>query len=174
MRRSATGDPGFYGAGTESAKRRSQRLWKRFVTGIILLAFTLPGIPQDSEEQGRQIVQKICTSCHDMDTITASRRTEAGWKESVDDMVSRGADGRPQELAEVIRYLTKYFGKLNVNTATAPRMVEFLGIAQKDASAIVQWRDHNAKFQNLDQLKAVPGIDTAKIEQKREIIAFND
>jgi len=54
------------------------------------------------------------------------------------------------------------------------QMVEFLGITEKDAKAIVEWRDHNRKFQNLDQLKAVPGIDAAKLQEKRELIAFND
>jgi competence ComEA-like helix-hairpin-helix protein len=108
-----------------------------------------------------------------MDTVTATRRTRIGWQQSVDDMVSRGADGSGQEMAEVVAYLTKYFGKINVNTATVEQLQEFLGLTQTEATAIKAYRDRNGMFKDFEQLKAVPDVNAGKLQEKRELIAFS-
>jgi len=146
---------------------------KSFVTGIFLIVLTLPA-RQDktSVDKGKALTGRICVSCHDIETVTATRRTEIGWVNNVDEMAGRGADGTPDELAEVVRYLTKNFGKLNVNTATAQQLQEFLNLTEQDAQAIQTWRERNGNFKNLEQLKAVPKIDAAKLQEKRELIAF--
>ena len=128
------------------------------------------GDPQ--EAKGKATVEKICVNCHELDTVTATRRTEIGWQQNVEDMISRGAEGSDKEMDEVVAYLTKYFGKLNVNTASQQQLQEVLGFTEKEAQAIIAYRDHNGNIKDFEQLKSVPGLSAEKLQEKRSLIAF--
>ena len=129
------------------------------------------GLP---EGKGKTILVRACVGCHEIDTVMGSRYTESGWRRTVDDMVSRGAEGSEQEIADVVAYLTKYFGKVNVNKATAAQLRESLGLTDKEAQVIVAYREQNGEFKSLDQLKAVPGINAEQIQAKAAAVAFRD
>ena len=60
---------------------------------------------------GKELVQTVCSACHDLQPVVASNRTEAEWREVVDDMASRGADADADSLSKIVKYLAKYFGK---------------------------------------------------------------
>jgi competence ComEA-like helix-hairpin-helix protein len=92
----------------------------------------------------------------------------------VNTMVQRGAELSPPEIVDVTAYLSKNFGKVNVNTAAAAQLEEALGLTEKEAGAIVSYREQNGDIKSLDQLKAVPGISPDKIQAKAEAIAFRD
>ncbi len=47
-------------------------------------------------------------------------------------------------------------GKCNVNAAPAKDLEQFLGIEEKEAQAIVDYREKVGKFKDLEQLKKVP------------------
>src|SRR5690606_40020829 len=66
--------------------------------------FDRVGLP---DEPGRALVQQLCSGCHAPTVVTRFRLPEQGWRETVQDMVSRGMGGTPEERAEVLRYLTK-------------------------------------------------------------------
>ena len=149
---------------------------KSFVTGIFLTVLTLAGSQEKQtppEEKGKAVVQKVCVSCHEMEVVTATRRTQIGWEQNVDDMISRGAEGSDEEMAEVVRYLTKYFGKINVNTASVQQLEEVLGLSEKEAETITAYRDRNGKFKDFEQLTSVPGVNAGKLQEKRSLIAFS-
>src|SRR5947199_4150451 len=80
-----------------------------------VISLTAPGRAQEKDKlpdgEGKALVQRICTGCHDLDTAVGENRTEAQWKAVVDTMVSRGAEGTDTELATVVKYLGKNFGK---------------------------------------------------------------
>jgi competence ComEA-like helix-hairpin-helix protein len=158
-------------------RRYFARTFRGVAQGVLLTALVLPGsqekTAQPLEERAKASVQKVCVSCHEMDIVTATRRTRIGWERNVEDMVSRGAEGSDQEMAEVVAYLTKYFGKLNVNTATAQQLREFLGLSEKEAQAIAAYRDRNGTFKDFEQLKAVPDVSAGKLQEKRSLIAFS-
>ena len=65
---------------------------------------------------GKPVTQRICTACHEIDTVITQRHDRAGWQKIVDDMVSRGADGTDDELKAVTDYLAKYFGPKGENS----------------------------------------------------------
>lgn len=88
------------------------------------------------EASGKEVVQRICTACHEIETVVGSRRTEIGWQQSVDDMIARGAEGSDEDMAAVVAYLTRYFGKPNVNTATMQDLEKILEFSEKQAQAI--------------------------------------
>jgi competence protein ComEA len=148
-----------------------------FVTGVFLSALILPGSQEKAKEQtdaaGKGLVERICVGCHELDVVTAGRRTKMAWRDNVDDMMSRGAEGTPQEMAAVVAYLTKNFGMINVNTASASELQEFLSLSEKDAQAITAYRDRVGKFKNFDELKSVPGTNSDKLQEKRGLIAFS-
>jgi competence ComEA-like helix-hairpin-helix protein len=89
-----------------------------------------------------------------------------------DDMISRGANASDEEASEIVAYLTKYFGKVNINTATQPQLQETLGLTEKEAQPIIAYRDHNGAIKDFEQLKSVPGVIGEKLQAKRNLVAF--
>ena len=61
--------------------------------------------------EGKDLVENVCASCHDLDTAVDTKRTETEWKKVVDTMKSRGAEATDEEFATIVKYLTKNFGK---------------------------------------------------------------
>lgn len=144
----------------------------------VLIACSLAALAQDApdplpEGKGKAEVKKICSDCHEIGTVTGSRRTRIGWERSVEDMAARGAQGSDDDMAVIVDYLTKFFGKINVNTASSKELVGSLGISDKDAQAIVAWREQHGNFKDFEQLIQVPGILVEKLRAKRMEIAFS-
>jgi competence ComEA-like helix-hairpin-helix protein len=121
----------------------------------------------------RQAVEKVRSGCHEMDTVIMVRRTKIGWEEMVSDMAARGATGSDEELSALVRYLMEFFGKVNVIAAPAEDLEKLLGLEGKEAQAIVDHREKNGKFKDLEHLKKVPGVSGEKLEEKQPSIAFN-
>ena len=127
-----------------------------------------------SETKGKAAFERACVGCHQIEVATNSRYTETGWRQMVNTMVQRGAELSPSEIVNVTAYLSKNFGKLNVNTAAAAQLEETLGLTEKEAQAIVSYREQSGDIKSLDQLKTVPGVSPDKIQAKAEAIAFRD
>jgi competence protein ComEA len=135
---------------------------------LVLLLFA--GLAQDLPDgPGKETVLKICRDCHDLDTITAENRTKEGWKKTVAKMGDRGAEGTDEQFEAVVVYLTKYFGRINVNTATAEEIAAGLDFSAKEAESIVQYREKNGAYKNWKDLTAV--IDAARVEARKNHIA---
>ena len=80
----------------------------------IVLAAAAPVIAQGNdvklpEGEGKAVVQKMCTGCHNLKTVTSKHATKDQWNTIVQQMVSRGADGTDEEIETVINYLAKNF-----------------------------------------------------------------
>ena len=58
----------------------------------------------------KELVNKLCTECHTLDSTVRMRLTRRGWSDVVDEMVAQGAGGSDAELRLVIDYLTTHFG----------------------------------------------------------------
>jgi competence protein ComEA len=121
---------------------------------------------------GKAALEKLCTTCHDIKDVVARRRTRTAWQQVVEDMAARGAQGSAEDMAAVVTYLYGQFGRTNVNLAAAEQISKSLEISEKDAQAIVAYREKNGKLADFDQLLKVPAIDLEKIRQKRSWIAF--
>jgi competence ComEA-like helix-hairpin-helix protein len=129
---------------------------------------------------GRETLKKVCTQCHDIESVPRLRYSKADWTSLVYSMKDMGADATSAELDEIIDYLSTNFGKadpdavkkVNVNTATSQDMATGLGITAKDSDLIVQYRAKNGNFKDLDSLLKVDGIDTAKVQAAKDKLAF--
>jgi len=138
------------------------------------LFFSLPAQPQElPEAKGRDLYEKICSTCHDTDVVFKIRTTKEKWKNTVDEMASRGAEGTDEQLDIIIDYLAKCFGpRVNVNKAAAKVLETEFEITTKEAEAIVQYRQEKGDFKDLAGMKNVPGLDFTKIEPLRYRITF--
>jgi PQQ-dependent dehydrogenase (methanol/ethanol family) len=69
--------------------------------------FERVGLPA---ERGRDLIVQLCSGCHQPTVLTRFRKPEAGWRETMRAMVSRGMPGKPEEHEIVLQYLTRYLG----------------------------------------------------------------
>ena len=118
---------------------------------------------------GREIVLKLCQDCHDLGLVTMDNRTHEGWQKTVAKMGDRGADGTAEEFEAVISYLTKNFGRINVNKAAAAEIVAGIGFTDAEAAEIVKYREKNGDFKDWRDLKKV--VDPANVDAKKDHIA---
>jgi competence ComEA-like helix-hairpin-helix protein len=143
---------------------------------LLPILFSLPAQPQDlPEAKGKDLYEKICGACHGTDVVFKTRTTKEKWKNTVDEMASRGAEGTDEQLDIIIDYLAKCFGpRVNVNKA-APKEIETqFELTSTEAEAIVKYRQDKGDFKDVADLKNVTGLDFAKIESVRYRIIFAD
>lgn len=154
---------------------------------LLLLAASMTSVSWGQDlpaGAGRETLQKVCTQCHDIESIPRLRYSREDWSNLVYSMKDMGADATGPELEQIVDYLAKNFGKtggaaamkkVNVNAATAKEIETGLGISTKDSELIVAYRAKNGNFKDIDALLKVDGVeaaDTAKIQAAKDKIAF--
>ena len=113
----------------------------------------------------------VCGACHTPGMVS-DIRTEDEWKETVDHMISIGAKGTDEQLEAVMRVLWRTLTKVNVNTATAEQLTLVLDISEATARAVVKYRASHGSLKTLDDLKKVPGINAAKLDERKDRVVF--
>lgn len=74
------------------------------LTAGIALAQSLP------EGTGKDVVEKVCAGCHDLDPITSSEGgSHDDWDMVVKAMIAMGADIKPEQAALITNYLAQNF-----------------------------------------------------------------
>ncbi|MEO8127216.1 MAG: PQQ-binding-like beta-propeller repeat protein [Bryobacteraceae bacterium] len=64
------------------------------------------------EGAGKALVQRTCgATCHGLESVTGQRRDRAAWAAMVDNMISRGANPKANEVKTIVDYLTAHYGK---------------------------------------------------------------
>jgi competence protein ComEA len=58
-----------------------------------------------------------------------------------------------------------------VNTAMVQDLVKTLDLSEKEALAIVSYRERNTKVKDFEELKKIPGVSAEKLQAKRDLIA---
>lgn len=156
----------------------------RFSLLLLAASFTSISWGQDLPPgEGRETLQKVCTQCHDIESIPRLRYSREDWSNLVYSMKDMGADATGPELEQIVDYLTKNFGKtgggaakkVNVNSASAKDIETGLGVTTKDSELIVAHRAKNGNFKDIEALLKVDGVepgDTAKIQAAKDKIAF--
>jgi competence protein ComEA len=137
-----------------------------------LLTVVFPAMAQDKfpEGPGKAAVLKVCKGCHPPEIIAIKRHTREEWENVITTMINAGATGTDDEFNLVADYLTEHFPKLtrtNVNKASGSELVAGLGLTQKDADALVAYRQKNGDFKSMEDLKKIPGIDAAKLNPEK-------
>jgi competence protein ComEA len=61
--------------------------------------------------------------------------------------------------------------KININTASADELLQLIGIGEKKAALIIEFREKQGLFKSPEDLMKVPGIGTKTFEANKERIA---
>jgi competence protein ComEA len=126
---------------------------------------------------GNAETQRVCKGCHELERSVSPRQDRDGWQQTMDKMVALGAKVTEKDYNAILDYLVKNYPgeeipKLNVNKATAIDLESRLTLPRSQAAAIIEYRTKNGVFKSIDDLKKVPGVDTAKIEAKKDRITY--
>jgi competence protein ComEA len=145
---------------------------------MILTVALLVSVAQDLPEgAGKAETEKLCKGCHEMARSISKKQDRDGWLATMTKMTGFGMKATDAEVIAVVEYLTKNYAadelqKVNVNTATAIQLESGLNLRRSQASALIAYRKENGKFKSLEDLKKVPQLDAAKIDEKKDRIAF--
>jgi competence protein ComEA len=147
-----------------------------FVVATALTAAVLPsmaeGLPDGPD---KDLVEVICSECHTTERIAAQQLTKPQWADKVLEMLQEAPDVKQSERDKIVEYLAKAFpARANVNKDDAKKLQGALEISQESAAAIISYRQKNGSFKTLDDLKKVPGVDTTKLDAKRDVIDFKE
>ncbi len=148
----------------------------RWHTAVFVI-FTSSIWAQLPDGPGKEETQRVCKGCHELERSLSPRQDRDGWQQTVDKMVALGAQVTEKEYYAILDYLAKNYPgeeipKLNVNKATAIELESRLTLPRSQAAAIIEYRTKNGAFKSIDDLKKVPGVDTARIEAKKDRITF--
>lgn len=144
---------------------------------LLGLSFTAALAQELPEAPGREETIKLCKQCHDVARSVSLRQDRNGWNNTMNKMVAFGMKGSDQELALVLDYLVKHFPaeevpRVNVNKASAIELESGLSLRRSQAAALIAYREKHGDFKTLEDLKKVPALEAAKIEAKKDRIAF--
>jgi len=106
-----------------------QKIMKAMVVALLLLAGAAvfasrsqeqepreardkPILPENylPEGEARAVMFQACVQCHDLRNTVSQRKTAAGWKRTVDEMIWRGAPLMADEAETITKYLAASFG----------------------------------------------------------------
>jgi competence protein ComEA len=125
---------------------------------------------------GRAPFLKICSNCHGPENVIGKGQSADDWTEVLNKMIQNGAQGTDEEFGAILDYLSTNFppppDKINVNTATAWNLRNWMNLPETQANAIVDFRKQNGDFKSLDDLKKVPGLDAKMLDSKKDHITF--
>src|SRR5262249_385717 len=115
--------------------------------------------------------EEVCGKCHPT-SMASELLSEPEWVETIEVMRGLGAKGTDEQFERLLRHLIRTRTKVNVNTQLVVQIALVLDISLASAEKIVKYRDEQGPFKTLDDLKKVPGLDAAKLDARKERIAF--
>lgn len=126
---------------------------------------------------GKAETVKMCSTCHDLDKSLSLKQDRAGWQRTVEKMVAFGLKTTEAEVNIVVDYLTRSYPaddvpRLKVNEAEAIEFESILSLKRSQALAVIKYREKNGRFKSIEDLKKVPGLDAAKLEEKKDRLIF--
>jgi competence protein ComEA len=121
---------------------------------------------------GRDALFKVCNNCHGPESVLGQLKTHDEWSKTLDEMASNGAEGTDEEWNAILAYLDQHYSLIFVNKASAKDLASTLDVSEAVAQAIVRTRTEKGSFKTIDDLKRVPGIDTAKVDARKDRLIY--
>jgi len=144
------------------------KLFLLYLIGFAVFGQSLPDGP------GKETFQMVCSMCHSPDAVIGKQGSKQWWQSKVTEMLQEVTDVPGSDVDAIVAYLANNFPivKINVNKATAKDLETGLELTVKESDAIVQYRAAQGTFKTIDDLKKVPGLDSVKIESKKDRLEF--
>jgi len=157
-----------------SAARAPQKPPARIDPAV--MAKSVGEMTADEEQQfsdaAEATIERVCVACHPFEKIIKTRRTPPAWNDQVTLMKGRGAPGTDADFAAIRKYLIRWYGVVNVNTAPAEDLTSVLGLSPQAAANAVDYRKAHGDFADLAAFAKVEGVDRAKLEEQPEALLF--
>jgi hypothetical protein len=77
---------------------------------VVTLIAVLTVVGQ-SKDRGRELVQDVCTYCHNLDRLRGKELSREEWRGVTKGMISEGAPITDDEYSLILDYLAKNYGK---------------------------------------------------------------
>lgn len=126
--------------------------------------------PADLAREARSL-QAVCGKCHNLQIVTDTPRSLDDWRDTMQKMVDRGANGTDDQYDDILDYLHRTMTTIDVNSADADELVTVLGVPTPATQLIIARRT-SKKFVDLADLKSIPGLDAAALDAKSKLIYF--
>ena len=89
-------------------------------SALAFAAVLLLGIPAATADDfppgdAHDIVAKACVACHVAAQVTSQHKTADQWGETVNQMISNGAQVKDEDVDKVVAYLAKNLGPAGAN-----------------------------------------------------------
>lgn len=143
---------------------------RRVCMVIIFVAAVALGMVLENLRDNRFVVETISdNSVQSTETVAETETDEpAAAAEAIESDESMGGN----DAAEVSTSAPEMVkdGKININTADAELLMELDGIGEKTAQKIIDYREANGDFQNIEELILVNGIGEKKMAALRDKI----
>ena len=150
----------------------------RYATAVaVLFLANVPIMAELPDSPGRAETEALCQTCHDLAKSVSLRQDRNGWGATLVKMVRFGMKATESELQLLADYLALHYPAdelppVDINKARAIQLESRLSLKRSEAATILRYRKEQGPFRSLEELLAVPGIDTAKIESKKDRIVF--
>jgi competence protein ComEA len=141
-------------------------------------AQSAPANPVDEwpDGPGKAIFLQTCSNCHTPENVLGHNLDSDGWTDLLNRMIQFGAQGSDDDFGAILSYLTTNFGpappKVNINKATAMNLRNWLGMPQKEAQDIVDYRTQHGDFKSLDDVKKVPNVDLKFLDSVKDNLTY--
>jgi competence ComEA-like helix-hairpin-helix protein len=140
-----------------------------WIVAVIVVAGT---VSAEDPDRNLEAVQIVCGRCHTTAVFQDKPRAWDRWNDVFADMTQRGANGTDEQLERVTTYFLENLTFVNVNTSSVEEIAGVLGVGDDVAGAIIASRQRQP-FANLAELRAIPGVDPAKLELRKSRILFH-
>lgn len=97
-------------------RRVSFNLALPFASALLVTSILTAGAAGQTDDhphlppgEGRDVMIRVCSQCHEPELAADQQFDEAGWKSLVDQMASKGADATEPEFETIVAYLAKAF-----------------------------------------------------------------
>ena len=151
--------------------KRSSTLSAAALLAAAALATPALAQPAPPAGEGFAALKTVCGGCHTLALVTDRMRTGADWRRVFEKMVRLGLPGSDEDVYAAGRYVRDHLTAVDVNSAPASEIARVLGVSPAAAEAIVVRRAQR-QFGGLDDLASVPGVDRARLEERRLKILF--
>jgi competence protein ComEA len=122
--------------------------------------------------EGREIILKACVQCHDLKNTVSQRKSEEGWRRTVNEMIWRGTPLVGDEAETVIKYLSRSLGP----DKAEPGLVKKIFAGGRGESKRDGGSDSGAALVNInaataEELMTLPGVGAL---EARAIVEYRE
>ena len=141
---------------------------------VAALALSMSAAMQDRlpDRPGKAELVKVCSECHEAEIVFAHAQTAGEWSDTLGSMVQAGAQATDAEWQIIERYLHSQIAMIRINAAAAREIQSTFDVAEPVAQTVVKYREANGNFKSMDDLKKVPGLEAATVDDRKDRLIF--